>query len=256
MSVTTGVQTQSSMERDPIPSPEKVFLPEISTCTCTVHAVVSVYNCSISFNLKAYSMTILAPTQKHDPIQQHLYSRLKQIQHGMQAKDTEVAAKKYALSEAQNARDIARDRLSDVEKQTLEVQTNVGVLTKKVSDIQRQLKSKESDLKATQKLQETENEEFQVKLQQKLEDIQTELASERDKALSLQEQFQQGSKELADKSARVRSLEKAQQKVETQLDIERMRVDQLQKLAASASESQHNQEMEVQYEVYDSFCDS
>ena len=201
-------------------------------------------------------MTILAPTQKHDPIQQHLYSRLKQIQHGMQAKDTEVAANKYALSEAQNARDIARDRLSEVEKQTLEVQTNVGVLTKKVSDIQRQLKSKESDLKATQTLQEKENEEFQVKLQQKLEDIQTELASERDKNLSLQEQFQQASKELADKSARVRSLEKAQQKVETQLDIERMRVDQLQKLAASASESQHNQEMEVQYEVYDSFCDS
>ena len=178
----------------------------------------------------------------------------------MQSKDTEVAAKKYALSEAQNAKDIASGRLNEVEKKTLEVQANVGVLTKKVSDIQRQLKLKESVLKATQ---EEENEEFQAlineeiqNLQQKLEVIRTNLTSERDKALSFQVQFQQASKELADKLARVQSLEKAQQNVETQLDIERMRVDQLQKLAVPASESQHNQEMEVQYEVYDSFCDS
>ena len=164
----------------------------------------------------------------------------------------EAAAKKNALSDAQNARDAARGRRNEVEKKTLEAQTHVGVLTKKMSDVQRQLELKESELKAAQKLQEKENEEFQAlineeiqKLQQNLEVIQTELTSEREKALSFREQFQQASKEFADKSARVQSLEKAQQKLETQLDIERMRVDQLQKLADSAAESQHNQEMEV-----------
>ena len=44
--------------------------------------------------------------------------------------DTEVAAKKYALSEAQNARDIARSRLSDVEKKMLEVQTFLNIIPK------------------------------------------------------------------------------------------------------------------------------
>ena len=178
-----------------------------------------------------------------------------QIQSDIESNDTEVAVKKQALSEAQDARDIARGRLNEAEKKRLEAEMNMVILTEKESSIQRQLELKERELNALQKLAEfqalvdNKNEEIQ-KLQRELKVIQTELTLEEEKARSFQEQFQQASKELADRSARVQDLEKEQRKLETQLEIERMRVGQLRMVATATSKSQHHQEIEVQCRTY------
>ena len=180
-----------------------------------------------------------------------------QIQSDIESNDTEVAVKKQALSEAQEARDIARGRRNEAEKKRLEAETNMVILIEKESDIQKQLELKE---RALQKLQEKENEEFQAlidnkneeiqKLQQELKVVQTKLTLEEETARSFREQFQEASEELDDKSVRVQDLEKEQRKLETQLEIEKMKAGQLLMLATAASKSQHHQEIEVQYRTY------
>ena len=174
-----------------------------------------------------------------------------QIQSDIESNDTEVAVKKQALSEAQEARDIARGRLNEAEKKRLEAETNMVILIEKESGIEKQLELKK---RALQKLQEKENEapknEEIQKLQQELKVVQTKLTLEEETARSFREQFQEASEELDDKSVRVQDLEKEQRKLETQLEIEKMKAGQLLMLATAASKSQHHQEIEVQCRTY------
>ena len=195
-------------------------------------------------------------TQRDNPIQQKVSSQVQQITTDIVLKDTELVIKKQAVSEAQNAKILARGRLIDVKKKAVEVQTKVTVLIKKSNEIQKQLQLREDELVALQALHDREkgklqhvidnrNEEIQ-KLRQDLQVIQDELASEKEKAHSVRKQLQQATQELTDKSARVQELEWARQKLETLLDSERKRVDLLLMRATSASNSQqHNREIEV-----------
>ena len=176
----------------------------------------------------------------------------------------ELVVNKQAATEARNARDIARGRLDDVGKKAVEVQSNVAMLTKISSDTQQELELKRRNLEALGKVPVSKIEQFQgnadhthkeiQKLQEELEAVQAELASEKEKAHSLPEQLQQAKKELTEKSVRVQELESAQQKLETLLDNQRERVDLLLMQKSMASDlQQHNIEIKVliKYSLHD-----
>ena len=187
-------------------------------------------------------------SQKRDPIQQKLSSAVQELQSAIELKDMELVVNKQTATEAQNARDIVRGRLDEIGKKAVEVQTAVAALSKISSDTQDQLDLKQRNLEASQKGQgdvDRTHKEI-LKLQEELEAVQAELASEKEKARSLPNQLQQAKKELAEKSARVQERESAQQKLETSLESQRERVDQLLMQKSVASDlQQHNTEMKV-----------
>ena len=173
---------------------------------------------------------------------------MQELQSAIESKDMELVVNKQTATEAQNARDIVRGRLDEIGKKAVEVQTAVAALSKISSDTQFQLEIKQRNLKALQKGQgdvDRTHKEIQ-KLQEELEAVQAELASEKEKARCLPNQLQQAKKELAEKSVRVQELESAQQKLETSLENQRERVDQLLMQKSVASDlQQHNTEMKV-----------
>ena len=184
-------------------------------------------------------------TQRLDSIQQRFSKRVQQLQSDIETEDMELAKKKQTATEAQIARDIARGRLDEVGQ---EVVTNVELLIKKSSDTYHQLELKQSELKALRKFPgKKENHTIQEiqNLREEHAAIQTELASQKEKARSFPEQLQHAYKELAEKSAIAQERVLAQKILETSLEHKRETVDQLLIQEGDFSDLQHCREIKV-----------
>ena len=181
-------------------------------------------------------------TQKSDP---KLESKIQQLQSGIESKDKKLVVKKQDVTEAQNARDIARGRLDQVGKKAVETQTKVALPIKKSSDTQGKLDSALKQRKFKGVLDHTDK--GVQKLQEELEAIQIKLKQSDQKKMArpLLEQLQQATKDLPAKSAKAQEQEWEQKKLETLLEHERERTVQLRMQASVAPDLQRDKEIKV-----------
>ena len=186
--------------------------------------------------------------QKVSSLQSELLDRAQQLHYKVEADEQQLCVVTNLLAQATQLSVTASNKRILTKHQATSAHMRVKMLLEKKSEVERQLKLRQSELRFLQHLQghlresedggwDREDEELGKvliqkdeevrRLQEQLSEVEKELAGAREEAHSLSEELQRVTVELEEKSARVQELEREMDKLEGYLDWERRRVDML-----------------------------
>ena len=186
--------------------------------------------------------------QKVSSLQSELLDRAQQLHYKVEADEQQLCEVTNLLAQTTQLSVSASNKRILTKHQATSAHMRVKMLLEKKSEVERQLKLRQSELRFLQQLQrhlrksedggrDREGEELGkvlieknkevTRLQEELREVEKELECAREEVHSLREELQIVTVELAEKSARVQELERTRDKLEGYLDWERRRVDML-----------------------------
>ena len=206
--------------------------------------------------------------QKVSSLQSELFDRAQQLHYKVEADEQQLCEVTNLLAQATQLSVASSNKRIVTKHQVTTAHERVKMLLAKKSEVEKQLKLRQSELRFLQQLQgyltgsesagwDREGEELgevliqkdeEVKrLQDQLREVEKELGCAREEACSLREELQRVTVELAEKSARVQELERARDKLEESVNWQRKLVEMslIQSTAAASSNEALLREIKV-----------
>ncbi len=194
--------------------------------------------------------------QRNSSRQQDLIARIEQLRAEIASKDTELAGKRHSRDQLQKATTQASSKFTNIQQQSLIVQSRVATVAKQRVHLQKQLERNEQELqlldqahlkdpRSVGNVAERKREEVQ-ELRSRLREESSELTSKREQINALQKQVQDALNEVTLKQSKLSVMERDVCILETLLDCKRRQVDAyIMLLFAADSPDQYRREQEV-----------
>ena len=206
--------------------------------------------------------------QKVSSLQSELLDRAQQLHYKVEADEQQLCEVTNLLAEAMQLSVASNNKRILSKQQATTAYERVKMLLVEKSEVERQLKLRQSELGFLQQLQgylvesedgrwDREREELEEvliqkdvevrQLQEQLSEVEKELKCAREEARSLREELQRVTVELAEKSARVQKLERTRDKLEESVNWQRKLVEMslIQSTAAASSNEALLREIKV-----------